>query len=176
MTERVAGDARAADAARQPDAALHVRPATAADLPLIVELRLALLHEHAHNPLYRRLRPDAPARAQRLFARQLRSPNEMLFLAERAGAVVGILRCIQSSGFPLLFPAQYGYVSSVYVLPRERHTGVLRALFDRAAAWCRSRGLTEMRLHAAADNPTANAAWDALGFEIVEHLRVRRVP
>ena len=74
---------------------------------------------------------------------------------------------------PLLDPAQYAYVSSVYVLPNARERGVLHAMLAAADAWCVERGLDEMRLHNAADNPLANAAWEALGFEVVEHLRVR---
>ena len=134
---------------------------------------MALLREHAHNTIYRRLRADADARAAKLFAAQIQSPNEVIFLAEVDGECVGILRCIHSSGSPLLDPAQYGYVSSVYVVPKARERGVLRALLGAADAWCAERGLDEMRLHNAADNPLANAAWEALGFEVVEHLRVR---
>lgn len=155
--------------------ALTVRPATMSDLPRIVELRLALVREHTGNPIYSRLRPDAPDRARRLFAAQLRSPEEVIFLAERERQVVGILRCVQAGGLPLLFPATHGYISSVYVVPAVRRRGVLRALLDAAVDWCASRGLTELRLHNAADNPVANAAWEALGFQIVEHLRLRRL-
>ena len=150
-----------------------VRPATQKDLPAILTLRMALLREHAHNAIYGRLRADAEPRAAKLFAAQLQSPNEVLFLADRAGETVGVLRCIQSSGSPLLDPAQYAYVSSVYVVPSAREQGVLRALLAEAEQWCNERGLEEMRLHNAADNPLANAAWEALGFEVVEHLRVR---
>lgn len=150
-----------------------VRRATLADLPSIVALRMALLREHAHNPIYGRLRPDADVRAQKLFAAQLQSANEVIFLADLRGECVGILRCIQSSGSPLLDPSQYAYVSSVYVLPKAREQGVLRSLLAEAEGWCAERGLEEMRLHNAADNPLANAAWEALGFEVVEHLRVR---
>ncbi|MDF2773272.1 MAG: GCN5-related N-acetyltransferase [Geminicoccaceae bacterium] len=146
------------------------------DLPVIVALRIALLREHAQNMIYARLRGDAEARAEKLFAAQLKSQNEIIFLADIGGETVGVLRCIQSSGSPLLEPAQYAYVSSVYVLPRAREQGVLRALLAAADRWCGERGLDEMRLHNAADNPLANAAWEALGFEIVEHLRVRRLP
>ena len=146
------------------------------DLPVIVALRIALLREHAQNMIYARLRGDAEARAEKLFAAQLKSQNEVIFLADIGGETVGVLRCIQSSGSPLLEPAQYAYVSSVYVLPRAREQGVLRALLAAADRWCGERGLDEMRLHNAADNPLANAAWEALGFEIVEHLRVRRLP
>lgn len=154
------------------EAGLTVREATMADLAIVVELRLALLREHSENPIYRRLRPDAPARASRLFAAQLRSPNEVVFLAESGGVAVGILRCVASAGLPLLFPSRHGYISSVYVVPSARRHGVLRALFTAAIDWCRARGLREARLHNAVENETANAVWDALGFRVVEHLRV----
>ena len=97
-----------------------VRRATVRDLDAVVALRLALLREHASNPIYRRLASDVTARARRLFARQLDSPGEITLLAERDGAIVGILRCVESSGSPLLSPEQYAYVSSVYVDPSVR--------------------------------------------------------
>jgi aminoglycoside 6'-N-acetyltransferase I len=113
------------------------------------------------------------ARARRLFAIQLESPGEVTFLAERDGRAIGILRCVDSAGSPLLEPAQYAYVSSVYVVPDARRTGVMRALVDRAVTWAQRAGLDEFRLHSVADAPAANKAWDALGFQVVEHLRVR---
>ena len=152
---------------------ISVREANAKDLPLILALRLALLREHSHNAIYGRLRPDAESRAAKLFAAQLQSPNEVIFLAEIGREPVGVLRCIHSAGSPLLDPPQYAYISSVYVVPRAREQGVLRRLLAAADDWCADRGLDEMRLHNAADNPLANAAWEALGFEVAEHLRVR---
>lgn len=165
----------AAPASRIPPPAsrISVRQATAKDLPSILALRLALLREHSHNAIYGRLRPDAEPRAARLFAAQLQSPNEVIFIAEVRGEAVGVLRCIHSAGSPLLDPPHYAYISSVYVVPRAREQGVLRSLLAAADDWCADRGLDEMRLHNAADNPLANAAWEALGFEVAEHLRVR---
>ena len=158
-----------AHAARAP---LDVRQATLDDLETVVDLRLALLREHRTNPIYGRLRADAPARARRLFAAQLASADEVVFLALRGGEAIGILRCVHSGGSPLLHPASYGYVSSVFVVPTARRAGVLRALMRAAVAWCRERGLGEIRLHSAAGHTLSNAAWDALGFEVVEHLRM----
>jgi ribosomal protein S18 acetylase RimI-like enzyme len=155
------------------DARVAIRRASQKDLPAILALRMALLREHAHNAIYGRLRADAESRAAKLFAAQLQSQNEVLFLAGLEGETVGVLRCIHSFGSPLLDPSQYAYVSSVYVVPSARERGVLRALLREAEQWCIDRGLEEMRLHNAADNPLANAAWEALGFEVVEHLRVR---
>lgn len=168
-----------ADRARGPGApssGITVRAATQRDLPIVLALRLALLHEHAASPIYGRLRPDAESRGRSLFSAQLESPREVTLLAERDGDVVGILRCIESVGMPLLYPSRYGYVSSVYVRPEARRSGVVRALLGEAEAWCAARGLAELRLHSVAENVVANATWDALGFEVVEHLRVRHLP
>jgi ribosomal protein S18 acetylase RimI-like enzyme len=155
---------------------ISVRPATAADLETVVALRLALLREECQTPSYGRVRPGAARRARQLYRAQLESPAEVTLLAEQDGVARGILRCAESTGHPLLEPDHYAYVSSVYVVPAARRSGVVRALLRHASTWCRDRDLAEMRLHNAADSAVANAAWEALGFTVVEHLRVRRVP
>jgi ribosomal protein S18 acetylase RimI-like enzyme len=159
-----------------PDAAIPIRQATLDDLDTVVALRLALLREHRNNPIAGRLRADAADRARLLFAAQLTSDAEIVFLAERRGEPVGIIRCVETIGSPLLEPARYGYLSSAYVVPPARRTGVLRALLARAEAWCAGRGLTEIRLHNAADHAESSAVWQALGFEVVEQLRRRVLP
>jgi GNAT superfamily N-acetyltransferase len=149
-----------------------VRVASASDLTRVIELRLALIREHGDNPVYRRLRPDASERARRLFATQLASTTERIFLAEDEERVVGIIRCVETIGSPLLDPARYAYVSSAYVLPEARRRGTLRALVGAARSWCDERGLSELRLHSVAGDAASNAAWEALGFTIVEHMRI----
>ena len=155
-------------------ARVTVREASLADLATVAELRLALLREASDHPVYGRLRTDASERAPEMFAIQLASSNEVTFLAERAGQVIGILRCVETHGSPLLHPARYCYVSSVYVRPEHRRSGALRALFGRARGWCRGRALHEMRLHNIPGGVAA-AAWDALGFEVVEQVRLLRL-
>ena len=155
--------------------AITVRQARPDDLSTVVALRLSLLREHGEHPIYGRLRGDAAHRARDLFAAQLDSPTEVMFLAERGGQVVGILRVVESAGSPLLHPARYGYVSSVFVTPSARREGVLRALLDRAVAWCEDRGLDEMRLHSVAGDRVSEAAWDAVGFEVVEYVRLKKI-
>ena len=172
-TSRQASPGRAADETRDPGA-LAVRRATLADLPTIVDLRLALLRENADHPVYGRLRPDARERAYDVFGAQLRSPNEVIFLAETAGAIVGILRCVETLNSPLLHPDRYCYVSSVYVRPGARRGGVLKALLRRAGEWCRERDLTEMRLHNVPGG-SASAAWSASGFAVIEEVRLKEL-
>jgi aminoglycoside 6'-N-acetyltransferase I len=152
---------------------VRIRQATPRDLAAVVALRLALLREHPEHPVYGRLRRDVADRARELFASQLRSPSEVIFLAEQAGEAIGVLRCVESVGSPLMEPAHYAYVSSVYVRPEVRRRGVLRALLGAAEQWARARGLRQMRLHNVAGSANAEAAWAALGFGVVEQVRLR---
>ena len=154
----------------------RVRPATPRDLDAVAGLRIALLREHPDHPIYGRLRPEIDRRARELFSAQLRARNETILLAELAGEVVGIIRCVESIGSPLLEPARYAYVSSAYVRPDARRRGVLRALVAEAERWCRARGLDQMRLHNVAGSEAAEGAWNALGFAIVEQVRLRQIP
>ena len=152
--------------------AIAIRRATLSDLPVIVDLRLALLRENESHPVYGRLRADARERAYDMFAAQLRSTQEVMFLAESAGEVVGIIRCVETLNSPLLHPDRYCYISSVYVRPRMRRVGVLTALLRHAESWCADRGLTEMRLHNVPGG-SASAAWSAAGFTVVEEVRFK---
>jgi ribosomal protein S18 acetylase RimI-like enzyme len=153
---------------------LLVRRATLADLPTVVELRLALLRENGDHPIYGRLRADARERAYDVFGAQLRSTHEAIFVAEDAGEIVGILRCVDTPNSPLLDPARYCYVSSVYVRPNARRRGILNALLRRADEWCVERGLAEMRLHNVPGGD-ASAAWTAAGFSVMEEVRRKEV-
>jgi GNAT superfamily N-acetyltransferase len=152
-----------------------VRRATSSDLDTVVALRIALLREYGDHPIYGRLRPDAEQRARLVFGSQLEASNEVILLAEEGRTALGLLRCVESIASPLLIPDRYCYVSSAYVLPQHRRKGVLRALLARAMDWCRERGLTEMRLHNVGSSATSAAAWDSMGFQIVEQVRVRRI-
>lgn len=158
--------------ARRP--AIAIRAATLSDLPVIVDLRVALLRENASHPVYGRLRADARERAYDIFAAQVRSAHEIMFLAESGDEVVGIIRCVETLNSPLLQPDRYCYVSSVYVRPRMRRVGVLTALLGHAESWCAERGLTEMRLHNVPGG-SASAAWSAAGFNLVEEVRLKAI-
>src|SRR5688572_23273507 len=144
-----------------------------ADAERIAELRLALLGEHQSNAIYSRVRRDAGSRAIDLTQEQLASDRAAMFVATKGERIVAVLRCIDQRGHRLLRPSRYALISTVYVEPGVRRQGVLRALMDAAIAWSRERGLTEMRLQNAIDNPVALAAWEALGFRVVEQVRLR---
>src|SRR5207245_2469052 len=103
------------------------------------------------------------------------SGDQAIFLAEREGNAVGIVRCADVKGSPLLLPERHCYVTSVFVRPGHRRQGVLGALMEHAERWARGRGLTEMRLHNASQSEGARHAWDQLGFEVNEDVRLKHI-
>jgi GNAT superfamily N-acetyltransferase len=154
-------------------AAIRVRRAVPADIGDVVSLRVALLREHPDHPVYGRLHPDIDARAREIFAAQLRADGEAIFLAMVDAHTAGIIRCVEMLGSPLLEPARYAYVSSAYVRPEYRRRGVLRALMSMVEGWSGERGLTQLRLHNVLGSESAEGAWSALGFDVVEQVRIR---
>jgi ribosomal protein S18 acetylase RimI-like enzyme len=153
-----------------------VRRAHAGDLDAVAAMRAALIEASRRNPAYRRLRRDYVQVARPLFAAQLADARCLTLLATADAQPVGLLRCTLSPPNPLHEPARHAYVVSVYVVPEQRRRGVLRSLVRAAERWCRAHDIDEMRLHVGVENRAGNAAWDALGFEPAEVLRVRRIP
>jgi GNAT superfamily N-acetyltransferase len=153
----------------------RVRRATVNDLGAVVALRLALLREYANHPVYGRLHPEVEARARPLFEQQIKASDQAIFLAEREGQVVGIVRCADAKGSPLLVPDRYCYITSVFVRPAHRRRGVLATLMEQAEEWARTRGLTELRLHNSTLSEEARRAWDQLGFEVNEEVRLKHI-
>ena len=103
---------------------------------------------------------------------ELRQP---IFLAAHAKRIAGIARCVDTKGSPLLMPDRYCYVTSVYVRPEHRRKGVLSELMHHVEDWAKQRGLTEMRLHNSTLNAATRSAWDQLGFEINEEVRLKHI-
>lgn len=152
-----------------------VRIANTSDLDIVVSLRLALLRDHQVNPLFERLHPDAPNRARDFYRTHLEASDQVILLAERDSVPVGILRCVHAISSPLLLPEAYAYMSSAYVIPGERRMGILKALFGEGVRWCRTRGLSEVRLYVSIEDDVARSAWSSLGFAAVEELRIHRL-
>jgi ribosomal protein S18 acetylase RimI-like enzyme len=136
---------------------------------------MELLREHGRHPIYGRLRDDAESRAKRSTPLHLASGREITYIAFEGKTPVGMLRCLEAKGSPLLAPARYGYITSVFVERTHRRRGLLKRLLEAAVTWSRARGLTELRLHSTPDNTAANAVWEKFGFGTVEYLRRREI-
>ena len=65
-------------------------------------------------------------------------------------------------------------LTTAYVDPAWRRRGIMKRLVDAAESWCVSHGVYDLRLRNSHDNASANGAWEALGFRIVQVVRQRR--
>jgi hypothetical protein len=85
----------------------------------------------------------------------------VVLLAEDAEGVAGLLRAGTRTG-------GVWYMSSAYVRPRARRSGVLRELLGEALREGAARGATRVTLEVLVGNEAGLAAWRAFGFEPVQ--------
>ncbi|MGQ0648874.1 MAG: GNAT family N-acetyltransferase [Gemmatimonadaceae bacterium] len=151
------------------ESALLVRLAGPADVEVVTAMRGALRLEErpASNE-------GSRERIRELTWRQLHGADQAFFLAEAQGVAVGLLRCaLQYSPDNVVHSA---LLTTAYVFPAHRRQGIMRQLVDAAIEWCTARGVNDLRLRNAHDNASANAAWEALGFTVVQFVRQRIAP
>lgn len=173
MAPRAASPSPSVRSRRPATPPVIVREATGADVDTIAAMRMALLHEESRSALFADPHPDAAARTLRITSAQLMDDDQVFLLAICGTEPVGTIRCAIASGTPVLRESMRGFLTAAYVAPRFRRQGVLRALVEAAAAWCASRDVHDLRLHCTRENDEGNAAWEALGFEVVEVVRRR---
>ncbi len=94
----------------------------------------------------------------------LRSPDHALIVAEVDGEVAGFLIAKLEYGGPIFLNPNFGYITDACVDEAHRRLGLGHRLFDAARQWFRARGMTNIRVSVATENPVACAFWRDLGF------------
>ena len=135
------------------------RRATEADVAAIV----ALLADDDLGRAREDLGPPLPEAYARAFVAIDRDPNQLLVVAERAGAVVG---CLQLTFVPGLSRrgAWRGLVEGVRIAASQRGEGLGRALMAWAIAACRERGCSLVQLTTDKRRLDAHRFYGRLGF------------
>jgi ribosomal protein S18 acetylase RimI-like enzyme len=105
----------------------------------------------------------------------LDTDSEVVFIFQQDGIPVGlVVGAIRTNG-PLLFPESYGYIPILVVLPAYRHRGVGKRLWAAVQEWFKSKGIGEVHLFTALDNPAARRFWDSCGFDPLFEMRAVRL-
>jgi GNAT superfamily N-acetyltransferase len=81
------------------------------------------------------------------------------FLAERDGAVVGMISGGLNDGHP-----GTRWMYGMYVTPPYRGSGVANALVDAVCEWAKSEGVDKLFLHVTSAVPRARAFYTKIGF------------
>jgi GNAT superfamily N-acetyltransferase len=149
-----------------PSAALPgivVRRATRADLPVIVDLRLAFDRELLGGDLP----PDrvGPHRSQvaDYLATHVDGATYRLFVAEEGGRIVGMggLVVVDRPPHPRSRRSAEGFIVNVYTLPRWRGRGVGRAIMDALVAEGRQLRLRRVYLRTSDEG---RSLYESMGF------------
>ena len=92
-----------------------------------------------------------------------------LFVAERAGELVGFLAGRTRTLSPQFGGAPVGYVSDVYVIDALRGAGVGKQLVDAGLAWFAAQGIRRAELNVVAGNVAGQRFYERNGWR--EDLR-----
>jgi len=153
----------------------HLRPATEADLPVL----LALWHQLEQAQADARVMPrvaDAEARIEAVFREALADPDATVVIAEADGQPVGMaLLRFEGPRERSLSGGATVELSRVVVTQQARGAGIGTALVLRAEAFARERGATWLSAKVFARNEGARAFWAREGFAVHYESHVRRV-
>jgi GNAT superfamily N-acetyltransferase len=143
-----------------------IRLATDSDIPSLGQLGALLLETHYRFDQKRFMAPHPnSAEGYAWFLRsQLREEDVVVFVAERAGAIVGYV-------YAGLEPISWkelrdmaGFIHDVVVEDSSRRLGIASLLVEGAIDWLRAHGAPRVMLWTAEQNPAAQNLFSRLGF------------
>ena len=143
-----------------------IRRATNSDVASLGRLGALLLESHYHFDPKRFMEPHADSAEgyARFLRSQLNKKDVVVFVAERAGAVVGYVYAgIEPASWKELRDTA-GFIHDVAVEDSSRRLGIASSLVDAAIGWLREHGAPRVVLWTAQQNPAAQELFDRLGF------------
>jgi ribosomal protein S18 acetylase RimI-like enzyme len=155
---------------------IHLRPATAQDVPAIVPLllRLKRLNEE-FDPLLR-VRDDAAEQARTVLTAQIADPKALVLAAEGVGPdrdkLVGYVRAIVRER-PFYAPEHEGVIVDIYLLPLYRRRGVGEYLLAEVATALKGKGAGIVTAEFPAQNEIASRFYAKRGFRPVTLIHAR---
>lgn len=148
-----------------------IRAARRGDIPSLMLLWEQMMKENAAIDPRLELHP----RAREQFASQLQTwlqdPNHLVVVAEEGGRlVIGYAAGSIVASQNWEADTRLGEVSDCFVVAPRRRRGIARRLVGRILDQLFEKGVSQMRLQAAARNEGAVAFWRSIGWEVSEEI------
>jgi ribosomal protein S18 acetylase RimI-like enzyme len=146
--------------------AVLIRPAEPSDISALGRLGAALVRAHHAFDAHRFLTPTPGLEEgyAHFLRTQLAQADVAIFVAERAGAIVGyVYAAVEPRSWKELRDVA-GFIHDVVVAPGARRSGVGRRLIETAAAWLAGRSVPRVMLWTAEQNQEAQRLFERLGF------------
>lgn len=145
---------------------MKLRLATETDIPRLVELWLEMMRDHEEFDPRVKLTTMAGFAYQSYLLLHVRGEKSIVVLAEQYGKIAGFCCGYVSSNLPMFAPAEFGYISDLYVLPPFRCRGIGTGLLARTLDFFKEQGATEAHLQVYHRNVAGKAFWKARGFDL----------
>lgn len=156
-----------------------IRLATEEDIHALLALYAAFHTFHVRGVPDRLREPETATGTQvrALLATLLANPAAALYIAERAGHVVGLaeVELKRDEEHPATVSYTYGYLQSLMVADGQRRSGVGARLVTAAQEWARVHGATELRLSVWEFPAGPLAFYEALGYTTLQRILVKRL-
>ena len=145
---------------------IRVRPATKDDVPALGRLGASLMRLHYAFDNQRFLPPSGNPEDGygRFLGSQLRDADATVFVADRAGEVVGYIYAgLEPLSWKELRDAA-GFIHDVVVAEPHRAGGIASALIESASLWLKAKGAPRVMLWTAERNHAAQRLFEQAGF------------
>jgi ribosomal protein S18 acetylase RimI-like enzyme len=157
-----------------------IRRAERRDLPVLGSLGAALVRDHHAFDSFRFLTPGPRLKEgyAQFLGTQLAQQDVAVFVAERAGSIVGYVYAgVEPRSWQELRDVA-GFIHDVVVIREARGIGVGTRLIETAAAWLATRDVPRVILWTAEKNRAAQRLFEQLGFRrtMVEMTREATPP
>jgi ribosomal protein S18 acetylase RimI-like enzyme len=159
-------------------APVHLRRATAADIPALAPLlvRLKRLNEE-FDPLLK-VRDDVDERAREVLTHDLANPKAIVLAAEGVGPdrakIVGVVRA-QVRERPFYAPTMEGVILDIYLLPLHRRHGVGEYLLAETTRLLKEHGAGIVTAEFPTQNEIAARFYAKRGFRPISALHARSI-
>ena len=146
-----------------------VRPATAADLEVVLHQRREMFREMGGR--YKDLLEEFEPASRTYFKRALLDGSYYGLLAEIDAEIIagGGIVIVPWPGSPLNFEPKRAWLLNVYVESQYRRRGLARAMIEKLIDWARENGFHSLALHASEEG---RRLYDKLGFRATNEMRL----
>ena len=148
---------------------MEVRPASAADLPAVLEIWKEMIEYHAPFDSLFVLAEDAEETFQKYLVNQLENDDTIVIVGVEGDEVIGFTMASVGAYPPVFAKTQHGSISDMAVRSEHRRKGCGQIMLDGLYQWFRNRGIDRVELRAVRRNEAAYSFWKKQGFSDYIH-------
>jgi GNAT superfamily N-acetyltransferase len=143
--------------------------ASVADLPRIVDMKIAMFYEAGHGDL---LTSDAESVVLKDYLSLYEKKLACHFVAQDGQTLVASVGAFVKNDLPFRYfePPRYGFLGDVYTEDRYRGIGIATTLSTHALNWLKLRNIRMVRLFA---SEAARPIYESLGFTNTDEMALQ---